>query len=102
VGDSLVDTSTLFARDGSVVDNVNAAPTAVLGSSYAALAVRVILARIVNNFLASFKGLLNRNLVGNELKHLLSIPLAVGSISTLEQHEDTGTFQTSHSLVEAG
>lgn len=97
--DSLVDTSTMFSRDGSVVDHGDVTPTAIVSSGDAALAVRVDLARIIDGLTLEV-GILQRNLVGDKLEDLLGVPLAISSVSALEENEDAGSLKTSHSLVE--
>jgi len=99
VRDGLVDTSTLFSRDSSVVDYVHAAPTAILGGTDATLAIGINLARIINSLSLQEASLLQWNLVGNKLENLLSIPLADGCIRTFEKDEDARAFQAKHSIV---
>jgi len=95
VGDSLVNTSALSSRDGTVVDNVDAAPSAIARSSHTALAIRVYLARIVDDLTLVFK----RNLVGNKLENLVGVPLAVLGIGAFHEHKYFISLCGSHSII---
>lgn len=94
--DGLVDTGALSSRNSAVVDDVDAAPTAIAGSSNAALAVRVDLARIIDDLTLGFK----RDLARNELEDLSGVPLADLRIGTLHEHKHFSTLGRCHSIIE--
>jgi len=98
VRDSLVYTSTLSSRNSSIVDNVHAAPTAIARSSDTALAIRVDLARIIDDLAFAFK----RDLIGDKFENLVSIPLANLWVSTLHPNKDLRALGGGHGIIERG
>jgi hypothetical protein len=86
VSDGLVDTSALTSRDGSVVDDRDGAPTAIVRSSYARLAIRVLHARIIDR-LEEISLLENRDLSRNQFKDLLRVPFANASVEALHENK---------------
>jgi len=92
VGDGLVHTSTVAARDSSVVDNRDRTPTTIVGSSHASLAGGVLHARIID---CSLSLLENGNLRRYQFKYLLSVPFANGRVEAFHQHKHiTGGHST--------
>lgn len=82
----MINSSTLTTRDGSVVDNVNAAPTTIAGCSDASLTVRVYHTRILN-LLSLFQ---ERGLRGNQINEFgRACEFANLSVQTFVEHKNS-------------